>query len=52
MFDTPEDIIKAKDIIKKQAVDSKIMPMGNKTNMTDEERQRLGMWIDQGAKLE
>lgn len=52
VFDTPEDIIKAKDIIKKQAVDSKIMPMGNKSNMTDEERQRLGMWIDQGAKLE
>jgi uncharacterized membrane protein len=52
VFDTPEDIINAKDLIKKQSVDSKIMPMGNKTDMTDEERQRLGMWIDQGAKLE
>ena len=52
IFDTPEDIIKAKDLIKKQSVDAKIMPMGNKSKMTDEERKRLGMWIDQGAKLE
>lgn len=52
VFDTPEDIINFKDLIKKQSVDSKIMPMGNKSNMTDEERKRLGMWIDQGAKLE
>jgi uncharacterized membrane protein len=52
VFDTPEDIIKSKDLIKKQSVDSKIMPMGNKSNMTDEERKRLGLWIEQGAKLE
>jgi uncharacterized membrane protein len=28
------------------------MPLGNVTGMTDEERELLGRWIDQGARLE
>ena len=37
--------------IKVVAVDSKVMPLGNATHMTDAERQTLGTWIDQGAKI-
>jgi uncharacterized membrane protein len=33
------------------AVDSTAMPQGNVTKMTNEERQLLGRWIDQGAKI-
>ena len=36
-----------KDKIKAQAVNSQIMPLGNSTKMTDEERQKLGEWIEQ-----
>jgi uncharacterized membrane protein len=32
-------------------VDSTAMPLGNITKMTQEERQLLGRWIDQGAKI-
>lgn len=35
--------------IKVRAVHTKTMPMGNKTTMTEEERELLGRWIDQGA---
>jgi uncharacterized membrane protein len=34
------------DLIKKQTVSSQIMPLGNTTNMTVEERQQLGKWLD------
>jgi len=26
------------------------MPLNNATNITDEERARIGAWIDQGAR--
>ena len=38
--------------IKQRAVDTNSMPMGNKTNMTAEERALLGRWIEQGAKID
>jgi uncharacterized membrane protein len=28
------------------------MPLGNLTGMTDDERARLGAWIDAGAKAD
>jgi uncharacterized membrane protein len=37
-------------LIKTVAVDSKVMPLGNVTKMTDAERKLLGLWIGQGAK--
>ncbi|MGE0496101.1 MAG: urate hydroxylase PuuD [Vulcanimicrobiota bacterium] len=49
LFETPEQIRKLADRIKVRAVDSKAMPLGNKTNMTDEEREILGRWLAQGA---
>lgn len=52
MYDTPEQIKGYADKIKARAVDAKTMPLGNKTQMTDEERALLGRWIDQGASIE
>jgi uncharacterized membrane protein len=36
--------------IKKVAVDAQVMPLGNMTNMSLAERQKLGAWIAAGAK--
>lgn len=51
MYDTPEQIQAYAALIKSRAVDSKTMPLGNKTNMTDEERATLGRWIAEGAQI-
>jgi uncharacterized membrane protein len=50
-FDTPEEIRLYAGKIEQQTVLAKIMPLGNATGMTDAERQQLGAWIEQGAKL-
>jgi len=34
--------------IKARVIDSKDMPFNNKTNMTDEERQYLALWLEKG----
>ncbi len=49
-FDTPAEIAGQAALIRSVAVDSKVMPLGNVTGMTDEERRALGAWIDAGAK--
>ncbi len=49
MFDTPEQIKKLSDKILVRAVQTKTMPQGNKTNITDAERELIGIWIEQGA---
>lgn len=49
MYDTPEDILKKKDLIMQRVVVTKTMPQNNKTNITDEERQLIRCWIEQGA---
>lgn len=51
MFDTPERIQLLAVRIKERAVVSKTMPLGNKTQITDEERALLGAWVDQGATI-
>ena len=51
MYDTPEQIKKMSDKIMLRAVLTNSMPQGNKTNMTDEERETLRQWILQGAKI-
>lgn len=51
-YDTPEDILKKKDLILQRVVITKTMPQNNKTNMTDEERKLIRCWIEQGAHLE
>ncbi len=52
MFDTPAQIKAYADQIKVQAVVSKAMPQGNKTNITEGERDLLGKWILGGANIE
>ena len=46
ILDTKEQIIKHKNQIYQQAVISKAMPLGNTTNMTDEERDKLRVWAE------
>lgn len=45
----PKTIVANKDAIYAQAVQTKVMPLGNLTGMTDEERAKLGAWYDAGA---
>lgn len=51
MYDTPEDIVKKKDLIMQRVVLTKTMPQNNKTNITEEERNTIRCWIEQGASL-
>ena len=52
MFDTPEQIRQMSEKIYAQAVATQVMPLGNLTQMTEEERDLLGAWIENGAKIE
>jgi uncharacterized membrane protein len=52
MFDTPEQIHAYAERIYQRAVLLKTMPLANKTNMSDEERELLGAWYEQGAPSE
>jgi uncharacterized membrane protein len=45
IIDTKEEIIYAKDHIYDRTILSDSMPFGNKTHMTQEERDILGKWI-------
>lgn len=51
MFDTPDQIKSHADRILVRAVQTKTMPQANKTNMTEEERETLRIWIEQGARV-
>ncbi len=46
VIETPDQLRKLAGKIKSQAVDTVTMPLGNMTNMTKEERETLGAWID------
>ena len=50
MFDTPQQIQQLAPRIQAQAVASQIMPLGNITQMTQEERNLVGQWIANGAQ--
>lgn len=45
MFETVADLKRYRAIIKAQVVDTDIMPLGNETDMTEEERNQLAVWI-------
>jgi uncharacterized membrane protein len=51
MFDDPRTVQAFAARIKFRAVDSHTMPFGNKTNITQEEREILGRWVDAGASI-
>ncbi len=50
-LDTPQEIASQAAAIEAVAVQLRTMPLGNATHMTDAERQLLGVWIRQGAKI-
>ncbi len=50
-LDTAEEIRARAEDIRRQAVDSTAMPLGNITGMTRSERDLLGAWIRQGAHI-
>jgi uncharacterized membrane protein len=50
-FDTAAEIKAQAGLIDQQAVRTKAMPQGNVTRMTQTERDLLGRWISQGAKI-
>jgi uncharacterized membrane protein len=50
MMDTPEQIVAKKDSIYERSVVLKTMPIGNLTQMTDDERQLVSDWYNSGAK--
>lgn len=49
VFDTDEQILGERERIYQQTVVTRVMPIGNLTAMTDDERQILGQWY-QGTK--
>ncbi|MCA9493805.1 MAG: urate hydroxylase PuuD, partial [Myxococcales bacterium] len=52
MFDRAESIVNLAARINTAVVVSRIMPLGNMTEMSDEERDLIGAWYYQGAKSE
>jgi uncharacterized membrane protein len=46
MFDEIDKIVAFKDSIKLRVVDTTIMPLGNKTKMTEAERKKVGRWLE------
>ncbi len=52
IFDTPLHVQTHKDRILVRACETKTMPLGNMTGMTDDERAMLGRWIAEGARVD
>lgn len=51
VYETPQQIVSLKDKILQRVVQTKTMPLNNKTGMTEEERNIIRCWIEQGASL-
>jgi uncharacterized membrane protein len=51
IYDTAKDIIKNLKKIKEQAIDSNVMPPNNLTGITQTEREKISLWIEQGADI-
>jgi len=51
IYETPQDIVKQKDKIMQRVVLTRTMPQNNKTGMTEEERNVIRCWIEQGAAI-
>jgi uncharacterized membrane protein len=52
LLHSPQDIVQNAPRIYQQAIVTRIMPLGNATQMTDQERAVLAAWIKAGAKTE
>ena len=51
-FDSPQRIKSLAERIKLRAVVTKTMPFNNLTGITEQERETLGRWVDQGAHID
>ena len=51
MFDTPDQLLSAREIVHAQ-VSNNVMPPGNLTGLTDQERAQLIAWYERGAVRE
>ncbi|MEJ7586365.1 MAG: hypothetical protein WKI04_02265 [Ferruginibacter sp.] len=51
VYDTPQDIVKMKERILHRVMITKTMPQNNKTGITNDERNLIRCWIDQGGKV-
>jgi uncharacterized membrane protein len=51
-LDSPQQVATHAQAVYQQAVVSRIMPMGNSTGMTEDERALLGAWFQAGAKTQ
>ena len=49
VMDTPESAAAKADLIYERSVVLQTMPLGNVTEMTDEERDIVGAWYEAGA---
>lgn len=52
MLDTAQEMQANAARIQAQTVASQVMPLGNMTQMTQEERDLIGAWIAQGARID
>ena len=52
LLHTPADILKNAPRIYQQVIVTRIMPLGNVTQVTDQERAVIAAWIKAGAKAE
>jgi uncharacterized membrane protein len=52
MFDTAEDIVRQAQTIHQQVVVTQAMPIGNLTQITDEERGLIDQWFQSSAKTQ
>jgi uncharacterized membrane protein len=52
LLHTPADIVQNAPRIFQQTIVTRIMPLGNTTQMTDEERAVIAAWVRAGAKME
>jgi uncharacterized membrane protein len=52
VLETAAQIVAHAAAIRQQAVASRAMPLGNVTQMTDDERARIAAWIDAGARAD
>ena len=52
LLHTPADLLANAQRVYQQVVVTRIMPLGNATGMTDEERAVIAAWVRAGAKPE
>ena len=50
-YNVDQFILKNIDKIKSQVIDSDIMPPGNLTGITEAEKVKINLWINQGANI-